>query len=264
MRSRDNEGAFRRRCELKLGESPFDTARKLTWPKPHAFVLRAQNRASAASAEAMITCPKCGEQFTLGDSAPAEPAAPPPPAEPAAPPVEPAALPASSLEDDLLEEIPASEDLPETVGASNDIMELDEFEAALEEINIDSPPLDTGADLDSVAGIQEVESDATDIEVEVPLEIESQPAKAAPAAASGGANEPGMYRVILSKMRSDKMRNDAAEVIAAIQGISTEDALKVAGKLIVTAAKDVTEAKANEIKSTFTEKGIKAIVSKRK
>ncbi len=45
---------------------------------------------------------------------------------------------------------------------------------------------------------------------------------------------------------------------------STTVALNVAGKLIVTAVKDVTEAKANEIKNMFTEKGIKVIVSKRK
>ena len=70
--------------------------------------------------------------------------------------------------------------------------------------------------------------------------------------------------MILSKMRSDKTRNDAAEIIAKIRGISPEEALNAAGKLIVTAVKDVTEAKANEIKNMFTEKNIKAIVSKRK
>ncbi len=254
-------------CELKLVAAPFETKRKLSWPKPHTFVRCALEEAAKAPAEVqgeIITCPKCGEKFTFDPASPAAQAAPP------------AKEPVEEIEE-LEEAIQAKPaELPAKV--SDDIMDLDEFESSLGEIDLESPSAGTGGkeELDELAGAQPMESDDTvdeekkvpDAPKQTPTEVQEvvhsakpKPKAAAPAASDGGQ---GAYRVILSKMRSDKVRNEAAEIIAQVRGISQEEALKAAGKLIVTAVKDVTEEKANEIKNTFTEKGIKAIVSKRK
>ena len=66
----------------------------------------------------------------------------------------------------------------------------------------------------------------------------------------------GLYSVFLSRPSTDEKRNEAAEIIAHLQGISLADARLLAGKMVIPVAKDISEEDAKEIRKVFKESGL--------
>ena len=105
----------------------------------------------------------------------------------------------------------------------------------------------------------DLEAALLELEKELP-DVPDEPA-APPPAAGGG---PAVYSVILPQIRSEKKRGEAALIISQVMGIPEEKALSLTNRVIITVARDLTEARAEQVKATFEEKGFKARVTKKK
>ncbi len=182
-------------------------------------------------------------------------------------------LPSEEIAVEEIEEIielPEDEDAAFAGDAPVEIMELDEFETSIGEVEIEELPEEAdGEEIgvltdESAQAIEEIVEPEKTAEKSAASEAKTTDADAVPIKEEPAGDGSSVFRVILSKIRSDKTRSEAAEIIASVQGISREKALETASKLIITAAKDVTEARAQEIAGMFTEKNIKALVTKRK
>ncbi len=284
-------------CQLKIAEPPLETQRKMRWPKPHHFVVEAREKASATGAVERnedgtfsIACPKCGESLSISlvGELGSEKLLLNTKSGSAAPPKKP---PISEIAEKLAA-MPEKKPLQRPPSADG-FMELDEFEAGLAELETDhgltKPPEKPAEDLPGesaqLIGFEELEevggpgSGGKDIE-EALLELDkdlppvpqqprpSTPARArpktkapAPPPASGG---PAVFSVILPQIRSEKKRGEAALVISRLLKVSEEKALQMTNRVIVTVAKDVTEAKAAQIKTAFEKYGFKARVTRKK
>jgi hypothetical protein len=181
---------------------------------------------------------------------------------------------------------------PQPVGTDG-FMELDEFEAGLAELETDhglmKPPEATSSDLPGesaqLIGFEELEevdlpavpaappkgprpAAGADLEAALqeldaelpPVPSEPKP-KSKPAPPPGG---PAIYSVILPQIRSEKKRGEAALVISRVMKVPEERALQITNRVIITVAKDVTAAQAEQVKTAFEKYGFKVRVSKKK
>lgn len=89
----------------------------------------------------------------------------------------------------------------------------------------------------------------------------------APAAASGkapAAAAEGDFTVFLSPPKGADKKQQAAEIIAEIQGISVKDALALAGKMIVPVVKGVTEKEAHNVRDKFKDAGLSCRITQKR
>lgn len=89
----------------------------------------------------------------------------------------------------------------------------------------------------------------------------------APAAASGkapAAAAEGDFTVFLSPPKGADKKQQAAEIIAEIQGISVKDALALAGKMIVPVVKGVTEKEAHVVRDKFKDAGLSCRITQKR
>ncbi|MCC6466283.1 MAG: hypothetical protein IT463_13170 [Planctomycetes bacterium] len=90
------------------------------------------------------------------------------------------------------------------------------------------------------------------------------PTKAAPAPAAKAAAPAGDYTVFLSPPKGTDKKNAAAEIIAELQGISMNDALALAGKMIVPVVKGVSENEANQVRDRFKDAGLSCRITQKR
>lgn len=89
----------------------------------------------------------------------------------------------------------------------------------------------------------------------------------APAAASGkapAAAAEGDFTVFLSPPKGADKKQQAAEIIADIQGISVKDALALAGKMIVPVVKGVSEKEAHTVRDKFKDAGLSCRITQKR
>lgn len=87
------------------------------------------------------------------------------------------------------------------------------------------------------------------------------------AAASGkapAAAAEGDFTVFLSPPKGADKKQQAAEIIAEIQGISVKDALALAGKMIVPVVKGVTEKEAHNVRDKFKDAGLSCRITQKR
>lgn len=95
------------------------------------------------------------------------------------------------------------------------------------------------------------------------------PAAAGPAAKSGKsaaapAAAEGDFTVFLSPPKGADKKQEAAEIIAEIQGISVKDALALAGKMIVPVVKGVSEKEAHTVRDRFKDAGLSCRITQKR
>lgn len=88
-------------------------------------------------------------------------------------------------------------------------------------------------------------------------------AKPAPAPAAKAAPA-GDYTVFLSPPKGTDKKQAAAEIIAELQGISMNDAIALAGKMIVPVVKGVSESEANQVRDRFKDAGLSCRITQKR